>query len=206
VTESGWSPKNQEQNEIAFCDYIFVVGQLCYTANSINNKKYMYTKEQIWNSISNDMRIIKHLFTKIPEGQENYKPTEKQRSTLELLQYIAVSSIASTRVILENNPSLYSEYAEKGKLVTMDNFVEMIDKQEAEMLEFFNKYTEEELNTEIDLWGTGVMEKKSDLFLNMIVKTIPAYKMQLFLYIKSSGNTNIGTSNLWRGMDAPVKN
>ena len=31
-----------------------------------------------------------------------------------------------------------------------------------------------------------------------------AYRMQLFLYLKACGQEELGTSNLWRGVDAPV--
>lgn len=164
----------------------------------------MFSKEQIWNGIANDLRIIKHLATKVPKGSENYKPTEKQRTTLELLQYLAYSGAASLKVILENNPSLYKEYSEKAKNeVTLENFAEMIDKQEIEMKETFFKFDDEELKKEIDLWGAG-METKGNLLLDMIVKMLPSYKMQLFLYVKASGNEAINTSNLWRGVDGAM--
>jgi hypothetical protein len=161
----------------------------------------MFTKEQIWDSIASDLRILKHLATKIPAGKENYKPTPKQRTTLELLQYLSVSGIGSMRAILEETPKVFGEYTERSKQTTVENFAQMLEKQEAEMKECFAKFTDEELNKKIDLWGAGE-ETKSNLFLNMVVKTIPAYKMQLFLYIKASGNESINTSNVWMGKDS----
>ena len=35
------------------------------------------------------------------------------------------------------------------------------------------------------------------------VRFLCAYRMQLFLYIKQCGATELGTSNAWLGMDAP---
>src|SRR4051794_3483031 len=48
------------------------------------------TKEELIASLQNEIRILLHLAGKIDKSQLGYKPTEKQRSTLELLQYLNV--------------------------------------------------------------------------------------------------------------------
>jgi hypothetical protein len=37
----------------------------------------------------------------------------------------------------------------------------------------------------------------------MSLKTLVAYRMQLFLYLKSCGVSEIGPANCWAGVDAP---
>ncbi len=118
----------------------------------------MYTKEQLIAAMRNEFRIIKHLAEKIPADTEGYKPTEKQRTTLELLQYLSIIFVA---------------------------------------------FTDEELAVVINLYGMGDKPKATYL-VECLLKWAAAYKMQLFLYIKSSGNSSIGTSNLWGGMDMPA--
>ncbi len=72
----------------------------------------MYTREEIWASFENEIRIIKHLFEKIPHGKSDYKPTEKQRTTLELLHYLSEMGTISMRATLEDNPKLFDELKE----------------------------------------------------------------------------------------------
>jgi hypothetical protein len=62
--------------------------------------------------------------------------------------------------------------------------------------------TDEDLKKESTIFGSTL---SLPMFLLQTLKSATAYKMQLFLYIKASGNSDIGTSNLWGGMDAPTK-
>jgi hypothetical protein len=48
----------------------------------------MITKQQYINSFVKELEIIKHLREKISVGMLDYRPTPKQRSTMELLQYL----------------------------------------------------------------------------------------------------------------------
>lgn len=162
----------------------------------------MYTKEEIWASISKEIGIIKHLFEKIPEGSENYKPTEKQRTMLELLQYLSVMGVISLRATLEDNAKVFEEMKDLSSLTNMDNFVEMMTKEEEEMKVLYEKFSDEEFKKVITRFGTT---QTKALFILGLLKNFTAYKMQLFLYIKASGNHEIGTSNLWGGYDIPIK-
>ena len=44
------------------------------------------TKEELIGSLQNEVRILQHLCTKIEPSMIDYRPTPKQRSTLELLR------------------------------------------------------------------------------------------------------------------------
>src|SRR5207247_8499325 len=48
------------------------------------------TKEELIGSLQNEVRILLHLAGKIDRSKLDYRPTAKQRSTLELLQYLVV--------------------------------------------------------------------------------------------------------------------
>ena len=47
------------------------------------------TKEELIASLQNEVRILVHLAGKVDTSKLDYRPTPKQRSTLELLQYMA---------------------------------------------------------------------------------------------------------------------
>ena len=161
----------------------------------------MYTREQIWSSFSRELDIIKHLAEKIPAGQEHHKPTEKQRTTLELLQYLSIMGMGILDVTLTADGGAFGKYVESSKSVTVENFGAAIDAEEATMKELYGKLTDELLAEEISVWG---QTQSRALFVLNLLKMLTAYKMQLFLYAKASGNHAIGTSNLWAGMDMPT--
>lgn len=164
----------------------------------------MYTKQNFIDAVSNEFRILKHLAEKIPVDTEGYKPTEGQRTTLELLQYISYIFSATTEVILANDTSLFTSFSQHSKETTIQNFTSVMEKQETDFRNTMEKFSDEELEKIINLYGQG--EKTKGVYLvESLLKWVAAYKMQLFLYIKSSGNTSLGTSNLWGGMDMPVK-
>lgn len=164
----------------------------------------MYTKQDLIDSIKNDHRIIVHLFEKIPAGTFDYKPTEKQRTTLELLQYLSMVTPATVEAVTKGDTSHFMPYVEIGKTVTPENFLEVFDKHLSEAVATLEKMTDDDLSQVINLFMMG--DKTKGVYLvETISKWLAAYKMQLFLYIKASGNTNIGTSNLWGGMDMPIK-
>ena len=48
------------------------------------------TKEELIQSLQNEIRILLHLAGKIDPSKLDYRPSAKQRSTLELLQYLVV--------------------------------------------------------------------------------------------------------------------
>ena len=164
----------------------------------------MYTKQDLIDSVSNEFRIIKHLATKIPADTEGYKPTEGQRTTSELLQYLSEVFVNATKVILAGTTDAYKTLPQPTEPTTLSNFADMMDKQLADFKATMELFTDEELAKVINIYGMGEMSKGRYLVENLL-KWLAAYKMQLFLYIKSSGNTALGTANLWGGMDMPAQ-
>ncbi len=162
----------------------------------------MITKQQFLDSCLQEIKIIKHLHEKITPEMLNYRPTEKQRSTLELLQYLShfakleAGAIYSGKAI-EN----FHEAMKEAYQMPAEEFTRRLDEQTEDLKNIFGKITDAELAEEVDLFGRGRSQPRSLWFLNMILKSFTAYKTQLFLYLKSCGVSGIGTSNLWRGED-----
>jgi hypothetical protein len=48
------------------------------------------TKEELIASLHKEVRILVHLAGKVDKSKLDYRPTPKQRSTLELLQHMAI--------------------------------------------------------------------------------------------------------------------
>ncbi|MEK7564344.1 MAG: hypothetical protein AAB510_02130 [Patescibacteria group bacterium] len=166
----------------------------------------MITKQTFIKSVLREVDIIKHLAEKITPEVLVYKPTESQRTTLELLGYLAVGPGIALQVAKAGDQSLFAVSGEKQKEVTLENFREIIDKEAAEIKSTMEAMTDEELNEEIDLWGSGMKEPRSQHILTLVLLSFVAYKMQLFLYLKSSGLVHLNTQNVWQGRDPEPKN
>src|SRR5262245_51125527 len=48
------------------------------------------TKQELIASLQNEVRILLHLAGKVDQNKLDYRPTPKQRSTIELLRYMVV--------------------------------------------------------------------------------------------------------------------
>ncbi len=159
----------------------------------------MITKEQYIASLVKELDIIKHLYEKIDASKLEYKPTEKQRTTLELLQYLGQFVHTGVSAYIAGSQDVYMQLMGNKDLVTYENFPAKMDEQIAFAKEAIGALSEEDMKRESTIWGTT-----SNLAMQLmgVLKNAVAYKMQLFLYIKASGNDSINTSNLWAGMDS----
>lgn len=160
----------------------------------------MYTKENFIKSLENEVRIIKHLGTKVPADKLDYKPTPAQRSTLELLQYISAVGSGIMKSIQQGDTKGWTEYDEFRKSVNLENFGEKMDAELADMKETFSNFTDADWQKEVDFYGVAPV---AEHMIN-ILRNFAAYRMQLFLYVKACG-VEVNTYNLWGGMDAPKK-
>ena len=61
------------------------------------------TKPELVSSLQNEVRILLHLASKIDRATLDYRPTPKQRSTLELLQYLTIMGPALVNVAKHAN-------------------------------------------------------------------------------------------------------
>ena len=57
------------------------------------------TKEELIGCLKHEVRILLHLASKIDPAKLDYRPTPKQRSILELLQYMAIMGPTQIAVI-----------------------------------------------------------------------------------------------------------
>jgi len=162
----------------------------------------MVTKEEYIKSLVREIDIIKHLASKIDESKLDYRPTEKQRSTLELLQYMGHMVSTAIAANIAGDENKYRELSKAKDTVTFENFIFKMDEQKKFVQDTLGPLPEGDFKKESTIFGhTGTLSTH----LLQVLKSAAAYKMQLFLYIKASGNDTIGTSNLWGGRDVSEK-
>src|SRR5215467_2115110 len=89
------------------------------------------TKEELIGSLQHEVNILVHLASKIDRQKLDYRPTPKQRSTMELLQYLVVmgpSLIRSVKAGAFDMPG-WQAATEKAKAMNFDQVVAAIEKQ-----------------------------------------------------------------------------
>jgi hypothetical protein len=165
------------------------------------------TKEELIASLQNEVRILVHLAGKVDNSKLDYRPTPKQRSTLELLQYMAIMGPTQVAVIkagVFNRAALSAAWGPPeadAKSMTFDQAVSAIQKQSDEYVRLFSGWTEADFRGEIDMFGTKAT--RGSLLVNLVLSGYAAYRTQLFCYLKSCGSEQLNTMNLWAGADGP---
>jgi uncharacterized damage-inducible protein DinB len=162
----------------------------------------MLDKQEFLLSIAEEMKIIRHVFSKIPADTYEYRPTEKQRSTLELLQYLSHIGATLAHALKEGNTSGFKAASEASAQVTPETFLAALDAEEKEVASVLNSLSDEELNAEVELFG--VKESRRRFFIDMVLKHLVAYRMQLFLYAKQAGASDLNTLDAWRGVSGKM--
>jgi hypothetical protein len=161
----------------------------------------MITKTQLLDSMLHECTVIQHLFTKLtPEGLA-YRPSPKQRTTAELLQYLSVIGIAGATCIEARDWKRFAPFSERAKEVRPEGFVEAMDRQKAELIAFFKGIPEERFASAEGLLPAGASMPLGAALMNGPLKWLTAYKLQLFLYAKAAGAEELSTVNAWAGVD-----
>ncbi len=161
----------------------------------------MINIQDLIKSFSTEVAICKHLASKIPADKYDYTPGENLRTLKELLEYMCRMWTAPISLLDGYDPEVMKAMriaTEEGDVTA--NFNAMMDEQLASIIWFLESVTEEFMNGEIELMGKTHVRK--DFFFHVAVKNFPAYRMQLFQYLKAwLGMTELNTSNLWMWED-----
>ena len=161
----------------------------------------MLGKNEILEVILKECDICLHLYDKIPEGGMDYRPSEGQRSTHELLQYLSFCAIAGTRTMAEGNWDAYQALAKASHDLAAEDFPAAMEKQKADLRAYFDTLTQEQVETQTAETPTGETMTLERGLVELPMKWMIAYRMQLFLYAKQAGNDEIWTPNCWAGID-----
>jgi hypothetical protein len=62
--------------------------------------------------------------------------------------------------------------------------------------------SEADFRTEIEMFGNKTT--RGAFIVDHVLCGCAAYRTQLFLYLKACGREELGTMNLWAGVDAPA--
>jgi hypothetical protein len=166
------------------------------------------TKPELVGTLQQEVRIVLHLAGKIDSSMLDYRPTPKQRSTLELLQYLAIMGPTQLTVIeggVFDRPTLSATWGPvvaQAKKLSFDQAVAAIGQLSNEYAQRLGAWTDEDFRKEVDVFGRK--SSRGLLVITQVLNGHAAYRTQLFLYLKACGREDLGTMNLWAGADMPV--
>jgi len=161
------------------------------------------TKSELIASLQNEVRILLHLASKAEPGMLDYRPTPKQRSTLELLRYL---SMMGPQIVQVAKAGVFDEAAwgaaeEAVSTKTFEETKAAIAAQADTYAAELGALTDEEFRAEIEVFGQKA--SRGSFLVSWLLCGCAAYRTQIFLYLKACGREELNTMNLWAGMDQP---
>ena len=159
------------------------------------------TKEDLIGLLQNEVRILQHLCTKIEPAMVDYRPTPKQRSTLELLRYLTnmgpgLVEAAKTGTF---DPAAWTEATQKADARDFNQTVKALAAHHDAYAALIGPMTEADFRETVNLFGTPM--SRGSFIVNLVLSGCAAYRTQIFLYLKACGRDELTTANLWGGAD-----
>src|SRR5688572_30763121 len=102
------------------------------------------SKEELIGALKHEVRILVHLIGKLDKAHVDYRPTPKQRSVLELLQYLSIMGPTQIAVLetgafnMETLRSIWGPADQAAKAMTFEEAVAKIEKQGDEYVRLFS--------------------------------------------------------------------
>jgi len=166
------------------------------------------TKDELINALRGEVRLLLHLVTKVEPEMLHYRPTQHQRSLIELLRYLTIMAPTHLRGALA--PTFDREVWGKSwnaeeaiaRTLSLDEIKESIARQNDLFDELLAPLTDAQLREPHEMFGPPA--SRGSLIVSLVLSHYAAYRMQLFLYLKSAGREDLNTMNLWVGVDGAM--
>ncbi len=166
----------------------------------------MVGKDDLAATMTLECEVAQHLFAQLPRADWPatlaWRPTSTQRSTLELLRYLSYCGIGACRVALEGSWTAWKQLGECAEQMQADAFVAAMDSQKLEIVRVLENVSEAELVTRKVKDPRGQELTLGRALLDMPIRWLVAYRMQLFLYARSLG-ADVWTPDCWYGVSMP---
>jgi hypothetical protein len=164
------------------------------------------TKSELVTSLQNEVRILLHLASKIDRAWLDYRPTPKQRSTIELLKYLSYMGPMLVKLALGKidraDRAVWTSIHQAAAARDFDETLAEIAAHTDTYATLLADLSDADFRAEMDYFGRKTT--CGAFLVNNVLCGCAAYRTQLFLYLKACGREELATSNLWAGVDAPA--
>src|SRR4051812_26177300 len=151
------------------------------------------TKSELIASLKHEVHILVHLAGKIDPAALDYRPTPKQRSTLELLQYMTLMGPILVQSALSGKFEVEAWNNEKKAAEARDfpATVAAIQAQSQTYEKLLGPVPDEAFRDEVSIFGTP--SSRGAFLVNLVLGGCAAYRTQLFVYLKACGREELTT-------------
>jgi hypothetical protein len=162
------------------------------------------TKSELIASLQHEVHILLHLAGKIDRTALDYRPTPKQRSTLELLKYMSVMGPSLVEAVIAGgfDPNAWVAATSAAETRDFDQTLAAIAAQRDLFAARLGAMSDADFRVEVEMFGRRVT--RGSFLVNTVLCGYAAYRTQLFVYLKACGREELNTMNLWAGVDAPM--
>lgn len=162
------------------------------------------TKAELVSSLQKEVRILLHLASKIDSTTLDYRPTPKQRTSLELLKYLSIMGPGLVEAAKRGgfDPAVWTVAQREAEARDLDQTIAAIGKHSDTYTKLIGEMSDADFRTEIEMFGSRT--SRGAFIVNYVLCGYAAYRTQLFCYLKACGREELTTMNLWSGVDAPA--
>src|SRR5262249_35455555 len=141
--------------------------------------------------LQDEVRILLHLANKVDRSQLDYRPTPKQRSTIELLRYMSMMGPTVVRYIMSDSqdPALWADAVKTADARDFDQTLAAIAAQHDEYASLLESASDADFRIE-NASADGRVSRGSSL-VKYVLCGCAAYRTQLFLYLKACGREEL---------------
>ena len=167
------------------------------------------TKDEFISAVNEEVRLLLHLISKVEPQMLEFQPTPQTRTLLQVLQYLTLfpglhlRSTLAPVFSMEGWMKAYQVEEPLAKGRNLDQIKEAIAAQPAMAAELLRDYPDAELRADFNMFGESA--SRGVWLVRMILSHYAAYRMQVFVYLKSCGRPELNTMNLWAGTDGSME-
>jgi len=161
-------------------------------------------KSELIGSLQDEVRLLLHLVSKVDRAKLDYRPTAKQRSTIELLQYLSMMGPALVQATKDGtfDPAVWTVAEKAAAARDFDQALAAIAAHTDAYATLLADVSDADLRAEIEMFGDKAT--RGAFMVNLVLCSCAAYRTQLFLYLKACGREELNTMNLWLGVDGAM--
>lgn len=165
----------------------------------------MISRKMFVESLREEAQILKHLYSKVPQDKLDYRPSAGQRSLRELLDYMPCNFAAIGQHVIKGDFSTIKQVMDATKAAAREDFNGTVDRECEAFVKLIEAIPEKDLAEKQVTLPNGLTRPLAVALLSFNMKFLAGYRVQLFLYLKACGRTDLVSRNLWRGADPEPK-
>src|SRR5260370_21688448 len=140
------------------------------------------TKKELIAALQKEVGILVHLAQKLDEISTHYRPTAKQRSSLELLRYLSVMGPVLVQSTKDGgfDPAVWKARTEAANALDLDGVIAALEEQKETHAELLHDMTDEDFRAPIQMFRST--SSKGAVIVNLVLGGRPALRAQPLRY------------------------